>query len=108
MSDEWDGKIPAFDPGHYELDEHGVFYSTLYSTDDRSQATQGRKPSNVLRRYLMYRQRGLCASCRVPEWALSRSLHVHRLDKTGLYSIHNTELLCRKCHAGVHHGTGAE
>lgn len=93
------GEIPPFDPGSYELDSEGIFYRPLDS--GRSEATQGLRPSNVLRRYLMYVQRGLCRDCEIPEWALGRSLQIHRLQGDGLYTVLNTVLLCASCHNPV-------
>ena len=91
--------IPPFEWGDYVVDLDGVIY---HPDRWRSDAARGAKPSTMLRRYLLYVQRGRCADCERPEWAISRSLQIHRLQKDGLYSIRNTVLICSTCH-GIRH-----
>ncbi len=86
------------------LDENGVFYDPRNGY--RSHAMLGLSPSTVLRYFLRWRQQGLCAECGIEEWANCKNFDVHRYDPLGLYSIHNTELLCRACHHAVTHGLG--
>ena len=86
MSEQWSGNIPAFNAGTYALDDKGVFFNPLYS--NRSAQHSGKKPSATLRRFVIYRQGGNCASCGIPEWATSQLLQLHRKIPSGLYSIY--------------------
>lgn len=96
-------QIPEFDSGGYRLDERGVYRHTRYVND--SKATLGLKPSTPLRRRLLYGQHGCCADCGVPEWAISHSLQIHRVEPNGLYSVWNTVLICVICHSRRHRGS---
>ncbi len=97
----WDGSIPEFDMGQYVLDDDGMFRREQdYGAG--LQANDNLKASFILRRWLMYNQRGCCLECGIPEWAINTKLHVHREEPGELYSIWNSVLLCPTCHRKWH------
>ena len=91
--------IPAFDTGPNYLDDDGIFKPQNSMPD--SKESRGLKPSGTLRRFVLYRQKGRCAACKMPEWA-TRALQMHRKQPKGLYSIYNVVALCSGCHAQEH------
>ncbi len=98
--------VPPFNPGNHFLDDNGVFRPNTgifrpYDDAD-SKANTGEKPSTTLRNYVLYRQQGRCAVCRIPEWATSKRLQLHRKEPKGLYSIYNVVALCTRCHSDEH------